>query len=33
MSQTFNQNDHLLGQCEHFQNQIVSLKNSGKIKI
>jgi hypothetical protein len=28
MSQTFSQNEHLLGQCEHFQNQIISFKKS-----
>jgi hypothetical protein len=38
MSQTFGQNNHLLDQCEHFQNQIVSFKkshskNSGEIFI
>jgi hypothetical protein len=36
MSKTFSQNDHLFGQCEHFQNQIIYLKKSnlfsGEIK-
>jgi len=28
MSQTFSQNNHLLGQCDHFQNQFVFFKKS-----